>query len=198
MAAKRYGEILGIIEQVKPQTIIEIGVWNGKRACEMARAALAHSDGVYYTGYDLFESATAETNQEELNAKRNCTVEEVKDRLFAFQDENPGFSFTLVPGNTRETLAGQNLAAGFVYIDGGHSVETIRSDYEAVKESPCVVFDDYYIGLTDEQLEKVGANHIVDPLFDDPSLACEIIDTGDPLKMGDVTGVVALAVVRRL
>jgi hypothetical protein len=189
--AKRYGHILGLIEEVKPKTIIEIGVWNGGRACEMALAALTHNDAVHYTGYDLFEDATDETNQEELNAKRNCTVDQVRARLASFQAQNPGFAFGLVKGNTRETLDGLNLEADFVYIDGGHSVETIRSDYEAVKASPCVVFDDYYLDVPEATLDLWGANRV---LQDVPH---EVIDTRDPLKMGDVEGVVALGVVRR-
>ena len=197
MKAKRYSQILGLVEQVKPRSIIEIGVWNGQRAIEMSRAALAHSDAVTYSGYDLFEEASPETNESELNAKPNCTLEQVKQRLFRFQDQNQGFTFTLVPGDTNKTIGGKCLAADFVYIDGGHSVATIRNDYLAVSRNPMIVFDDYYImdfdGLGTD-ITKFGANVVVDKLLiDDNGLDVEILESSDPLIGG---GIVALAVVR--
>jgi len=196
--AMRYGQILGLIEQVKPETIIEIGVWNGVRATEMALAALAHSPRVHYTGYDLFEEATEETNRDELNAKRNCTLADVAARLEAFGRDNPGFSFGLVKGNTRETLKEKHLVADFVYIDGGHSVETIRSDYAAVKDSPVVVFDDYYKPDAEGKgadLAKFGANELIDGIrwSDHDYLEAEVLPSTDPLNVG---GTVHLAVVR--
>ena len=55
----------------------------------------------------------------------------------------PTAAITLVRGNTRETL--KPISADFVYIDGGHSIETIQGDYDALKSSPVIVFDDFYI-----------------------------------------------------
>lgn len=186
----RYEKIIELIHQVKPKTIIEIGVWNGKRAIEMSRAAMRHSDKVHYTGYDLFDEASARTDAEELNFKRTQSLKEVSARLADFAKIEPGFTFELVRGNTRQTLQ-KKTKADFVYIDGGHSIETIRSDYDAVKASPVVVFDDYYAkdaaGRCPD-LAKFGANAIVDKIP-----RAEIWEGTDPVKGG---GLVWLAVVK--
>jgi hypothetical protein len=81
-----------------------------------------------------------------------------RERLDVIAGKHPQFSYTLIKGNTRDTLHGEKIAADFVFIDGGHSVETIRGDYNAVKGSKVVVFDDYYTGIN---TEKFGCNSIV-------------------------------------
>jgi predicted O-methyltransferase YrrM len=189
---KRYDQLLDLVDEAKPQSIVEIGVWNGKRACLMAERALKHHDEVWYVGYDLFEEASAETDVAEMNAKQHNSVEAVTARLNDFAHTNPGFRFRLVKGNTRETLVDTDV--DFAYIDGGHSVETIRSDYEHVKASRVVVFDDYYLpgpkgNCVD--LNKFGANRIVDAIE-----GAEVLPSEDKMTMAE-GGVVALAVVRR-
>ncbi len=188
--AQRYNQILELVDEAKPQTIVEIGVWNGARAVLMVGRAMQSSQEVHYKGYDLFEQATAETDRDEFNAKRHNSLAQVTARLTQFQIENPRFTFELVKGNTRETLHPQT--ADFVYIDGGHSVETIRSDYEALKESPMVVFDDYYRPADTgpgPDLDALGANRIVDAIE-----GHEVLPSTDPLVGG---GTVCIAVVRR-
>lgn len=160
----RYGQLLAIIEQIKPKTIVEVGTWNGLRAIQMASIALKHHKDVHYIGYDLFEDATAETDAEELNVKKHYTVAEVSERLAAFAKENPGFTFELVKGNTRETLKGA-AKADLAFLDGGHSVETIKSDLENLSGSKVIVLDDWYD--KDEQgkcpdLEKYGCNKVLE------------------------------------
>lgn len=187
--ARRYAELMKLVEETKPATILEIGVWNGQRAMEMATVALKYSPKVHYAGYDLFDDATPETDEVEFNKKRTLTVAETRKRLNDFANMNPGFSFELHRGNTRQTLTEQSV--DFAYIDGGHSVETIRSDYEAVRFSQTVVFDDYYRPNDAGQcpdIVKFGANVIVDGIE-----GAKIIDTHDPVAGG---GYVCLAVVR--
>ena len=118
----RYEELLAEINRSKPARILEIGVWNGKRAIEMCQW------GAEYVGFDLFEEATAETDELEKNVKSHNTVEAVAERLAA-----AGVKAELIRGNSRETLpAYQGDKFDLAFIDGGHSVETIRSDWEAV------------------------------------------------------------------
>jgi hypothetical protein len=189
---QRYKQIIEIIDDVKPQSIVEIGVWNGQRAIEMVSAALLHHEKVSYHGFDLFESANATTDKEEMNAKKHCTLKSVRDTLNGLKKLNPGFSFKLTKGNTRKTLKPGSIEADFVYIDGGHSVETIRNDYEAVKESRMVVFDDFY-NAKDWDLEKVGANKIIEEI---PH--AELLPSEDPLSFeGKRDGTVHLVKVDR-
>ena len=192
MAQDRYAKIEELIAELEPRDefiIIEVGVWNGGRAIKMAEAAFKIAAVVKYVGYDLFEQATPELNLRELNAKRNVSIEKVETRLNWFKAKHPGFTFDLIKGNTNETLRGKQLIADFVFIDGGHSVETIKNDYAAFTMCPLVVFDDYYLGLDEETLDRVGANRLVDTFH-----SCTFIETGDELRMGQVRGIVALAV----
>lgn len=154
----RYRQLRDIINFCQPKLIIEIGTNQGARAEMMCRAALKHHEKVHYVGYDLFEDATAENDELEHNGKSHSVEKQVSARLSAI----PGLTFELVRGNTRKTLHGTDQYADFVFIDGGHSVETIRGDYEAVKSSPVIVFDDYYTAKVDTS--KFGCNKVVEGL----------------------------------
>lgn len=150
----RYNDLLRAVLELQPRAILEIGTWNGIRAAQM----LHLSPGAKYYGFDLFEEATPETDEEEKNVKPHFTLEAVKERL-------AGFDAKLYRGNTRETLKDFNEPIDFAWIDGGHSVETIRQDWENVKRvlvpGAAVFFDDYYTGIDTEQF---GCNKIVEDL----------------------------------
>ena len=144
----RYQQIEFIIDYVKPQSIVQIGTWNGDRAIAMAEAALQHQEQIQYYGFDLFEDGTVETDKSELNVKQHYTLESVTQKLSEFQKDYSGFSFNLIRGNTRDTLAKaepDTFQCDLAFIDGGHSIETIEGDYRALKDCKTVLFDDYYI-----------------------------------------------------
>jgi len=173
----RYAQINSLLAKIKPRTIAEIGTWNGYRAIEMAKEALKHQDQVTYYGFDLFEQATDDTDSEEMNVKPHYTKELVSKFLDNFKKSNPGFNYVLTAGNTRETL--KSMAVDFAFIDGGHSIETIVGDYEALKDSKVVLFDDYYEGGID--IEKYGCNRIVE------NLNHVVLPVGDPVAGGGIT-----------
>jgi uncharacterized Rossmann fold enzyme/predicted O-methyltransferase YrrM len=152
---KRYRQFTDIIEVIRPKTIIEIGTNTGKRAEDLCREALKYRSAVHYIGYDLFEDANPVTNAAEKNKKRPASERAVSELLSSI----PGVTFELVKGNTRTTLHGTEMVADLVFIDGGHSVETIAGDYDAVKQSSCIVFDDYY--TSGEDTKKFGCNEVV-------------------------------------
>ena len=165
----RYDYILEALRDKKPKSILEIGTWNGRRALEMLMVC---PDAEYY-GFDLFEDADAFTDAEEKNVKPHYTLRGVK----AYLD---GFDVVLHKGNTRETLAKFDKPVDFVWLDGGHSVETIRSDWENVKRvlmpGAVVLFDDYYSGGIDT--EKYGCNAIV------KDLNHVVLPQADPVRGG--------------
>lgn len=180
----RYEQLNTIIAHVKPASIVEVGTWSGDRAIQMATEALKHRKEVSYTGFDLFEEATPETDERELNVKRHYSSAEVWDKLEKFRQDNPGFSFRLVVGDTRETMKDLGCDADLVFLDGGHSLETIRNDYEALKGAKVIVFDDYY--EPDEQgncpdLAKYGCNELL------KALPHHILKARDPIKGGGYT-----------
>ncbi len=156
----RYGQIPLVIARVKPRSIIEVGTWNGARAKSMILEALNHVDYVHYTGYDLFEDATQQTDVEEKNVKPHFHVETVRAMLSGLRETLGGrFDFTLHKGNSNKTLV-PGTTADFVFIDGGHSVATIQHDFDCLKDSKCIVLDDYYAGGIDTSL--YGCNKVVE------------------------------------
>lgn len=149
----RYVQLLEAVMDLQPRAILEIGTWNGERALQM----LTFSPGAKYYGFDLFEDATDQTDETEKNVKPHCRVSQVMARL-------KGFNAQLFKGNTRDTLKDFNEPIDFAWIDGGHSVETIRSDWDNVrrvlKPGGAVFFDDYYSGGIDTEL--YGCNKVVE------------------------------------
>lgn len=142
-----------------------------------------------YYGFDLFESGTKEDDAREFNAKPRQEMQKVSEYLRKFP-----FSHELYKGDSKETLPkfleehGEG-SVDFAFIDGGHSVETIESDWQhvkkAVKPGGVVIFDDYYTDGPD--ITKVGCNKVVE------SLKHEVLNLADPVKGG---GKVHLVLVR--
>lgn len=182
----RYQQLLSIIDQVKPKLIFEFGTWNGDRAIEMIKAAQKHNPGVQYAGVDLFESATDETDAAESNVKAHFKAEDVHEKIEAAT----GAKVNIIRINSRDLT--DPVVADFVFIDGGHSVETIKHDFELSKRSKVIVLDDFY--SQDENgncldTEKFGCNKLVQ------ALKCSVLPQKDPVfKDGKRCGYVQMAV----
>lgn len=158
----RYIQLLNAIELFKPQSIVEIGTWSGENAIRMIKQAQRHHKKIYYVGYDLFEEATDQTDADELNVKKHYSVAEVEGKI---KSACPDANIHLIKGNTRETL--KSVAADFVFLDGGHSLQTIGSDHERVSGSYVIVHDDYYTHDEDGNIPDIslyGCNSLVDSL----------------------------------
>jgi SAM-dependent methyltransferase len=151
--SSRYKRLARLAQEVAPSSILEIGVWRGDRAQSFIEAALrGGATSVQYFGFDLFEAMpTSLAAAEASRSTRNPTREEVERRLARFDPEQ--VRSTLIAGNTLETLP-QACATlppiDFAFIDGGHSYETVTSDWECVKKvlrpGGVAVFDDYIEG----------------------------------------------------
>lgn len=136
------------IEATGRANIVEVGTWNGTRAVQMALAAFnAGQKTVSYVGFDTFDDGNDRVH--EGHSKPHASEEIVRARLqnFATYAARKGltFTFSLIKGNTLQTLPATSAVltdATFAYIDGGHSYETVSSDYENLKHIPFIVFDD--------------------------------------------------------
>lgn len=170
----RYDQLLKAVRDKQPKAILEVGTWNGVRASQM----LSLSPDSKYYGFDLFEEANPETDKEEMNVKPHYYQDSVMDRL-------TGWDVQLYKGNTRDTLAAFAETVDFVWLDGGHSVETIRSDWENIKRclapDAWVFFDDYYTGTIDTT--KYGCNEIVKDLKHDILPAVDKVMGGGGVQM---------------
>ena len=161
---RRYSQLYSIIRDTRAATIMEIGTWRGRRAREMiAEASRHHSpEAVSYFGFDLFETPSSETMAAEFSDhKRAPTLEVVRNDLAL-----TGARISLYKGDTREVLP--NLLDSlpkmdFIFVDGGHSLETIQNDWDCVRRlmhgQTVVVFDDYWPNRSDG-----GAKPIVDAI----------------------------------
>lgn len=175
---KRYRQLADLIRHYTKDTkptvdgkktfcMAETGTWNGGRAIEMALAAFETVDYVVYNGYDLFEEATAELDAAELNSKPHNTLEAVEARLNKFAElmkerEDKSFKFSLNKGDTKHTLFQDPCELDFAYIDGGHSDETVEHDYEMLKATPVIVFDDYFSKDENDKMHEdfLGTNNL--------------------------------------
>ena len=146
----RYANIFNCIKLCKPTKIIEIGTWNGKHACKMVTLAkkLQPDKKISYLGFDLFEDF--KQADDEFCPKKPALKELVRKKLHS---TNVDF-FELIQGNTKDTLPllpnhmPNFTPADFIYIDGGHSLETVENDFTHTlrlsHEKTIFLFDDYY------------------------------------------------------
>jgi len=179
-----------IIRYYKPETIVETGTWNGGRAIEMALAAFENNDEVTYTGYDLFEDATEDTDLEEFNHKAHVNMKAVEKRLTEFKDsmkkdKNKTFNFTLVKGNTRDTLV--KAEPDLALIGGGNSIITTQNDYSKLEGSRVKMVDNYFSEDADKKQPSKkyhGANILIQTL---ESVKRIVLPSSDPVKDGGVT-----------
>ena len=148
----RYDTLVDELEKLRPSTILEIGVATGDTAERLLRIALtvcAGGDGIRYWGFDLFEDISADLFEVE-NAKRSRLASQVRSRLEATEINGRRASVEVIKGNTTESLPASRDAIPFcdlIFIDGGHSYETVRSDWsyclELVHPGSVIFFDDY-------------------------------------------------------
>lgn len=149
-----------IFDMYKPKTICEIGTHSGKSANQFIRYCAKYQPKLKYIGYDAFELVA--NNEEFARQERNGKGHGVKKQAMKYLDHQkesfPEFTYKLVQGLTQDTL--KEGVYDFVYIDGGHSYETVMHDYNKLKNSKVIVFDDYHLpGVTqavDEIFESLG------------------------------------------
>jgi predicted O-methyltransferase YrrM len=159
---QRYGYLINLVKQYKPKTICEIGTNKGKRAFQMINAASEFNENIVYDGYDLFE----ESPETESNGKGFDSVDNVRSKIVSSTWRKA--TINLTKGDTKKVFT-EPKKYDFVWLDGGHNIDTVEHDYNMVKESKVVVFDDYY--MPDENgkildIENVGCNKLIDKLTD--------------------------------
>jgi hypothetical protein len=145
-------ELLGAsIAETGAARIVEVGTWNGSRAIQMAEAAFATGvTSVSYVGFDTFEGGNDRAHEGHTKPHADSWI--VTNRLNNYSQlmarKGLNFAFSLIKGNTLKTLPDSAAVVAdstFAYIDGGHSYETTKSDYECLKHVPFIVFDDVIV-----------------------------------------------------
>ena len=141
---KRYVNLLFQILKKRPKKILEIGVYNGRRAIQMIEAAKIFNKNIEYYGFDLFEGLTKKIYNTEAS-KFPSTIDKIKELL------NNRAKIFLYKGFTNETLKKFSLNGvniDFIFIDGGHAIQTIENDYlyslKIAEKNAYIIFDDFY------------------------------------------------------
>lgn len=162
----RYRHLFKKILDCKPVSILEIGVYRGKRSVEMIKLAneINNNKTLYY-GFDLFENISSIKIYKEAS-KKPLKLELLKKKI---EKINSKKRTHLIKGDTiksLKTFSKKKKIIDFIFIDGGHSLKTIKSDWNNIKKlinkKSEVVFDDYY--HDDSLSQKFGCKKLIDNL----------------------------------
>lgn len=122
----------------------EIGTHKGKTAVQFIELLCRTypREKIIYEGYDVFDYAVnnPEFNAKEVNGKDGAIYRRVNHDLKFYSKKFKNLEYKLHRGFTTDTLSERIF--DFVYIDGGHSYETVKHDYSKVKDSKVILFDD--------------------------------------------------------
>lgn len=162
---KRYLNLFYEIFKVKPKTILEIGVYRGTRSSEMIKAAMIFKKNIKFYGFDLFEDFYFQNKilRKELS-KKPLTKSDIKKKLKKICHVKLFKGFT---NKTLKEFSKKKIKVDFIFIDGGHSLETIKNDWKYSKllmhKKTIVIFDDYYCNNKNLS-KKFGCNFLYDKL----------------------------------
>jgi len=186
----RYRNLLEQIDLHKPRFILEFGTWQGRTAVKMVKQALKYRDDVHYFGIDLFEFLTVEQANWENMTKRFATRKETYEYL---QKEIPGrhsiftgYSHVVFPTMKENEIKKYHFTntVDFIFIDGGHSLETITRDWMCAEsvmgKNSVVIFDDYY-----EEIDDIGCRGFIDFALDRELFNVQLLDPVDHFKTSD-------------
>jgi predicted O-methyltransferase YrrM len=194
----RYDWLTKIISETKPKTIMEIGTCRGDSAERMIAEASKHNNpwDIFYFGFDLFTPLTAEQMEKE-RSKQPADQKSVWLRLL-----DTGANITLYEGDTKLTLPkGPNRHIDFIFVDGGHSWETIESDWNNLQRyigpNTTILFDDYYLGGHDGT--ETGCQHLMDSIVDSGKWNVQLLQPVEswPQADGTILKIAMVKVTRR-
>ena len=133
----RFSQIFEYLKNNFCTSILEIGVYKGDTALQMLQSSI--NPNVKYTGIDLFEDLTDQIIKKEKSLRAD-SVRQVKQKL-------SGYNVNLIKGFSKNILLSLNESFDFIFIDGGHSLETLRSDFYystlLIKKNGVIFIDDY-------------------------------------------------------
>jgi hypothetical protein len=189
-----FNQFRQILDAYKPTNICEIGTHEGKSSGQFI-GHLLETVGVEklkYTGYDAFELADRQSDITEVNGKGPGTLAGASSRIGIYKSKYPTkFDYELIKGWTQDTL--KDSVFDFVYIDGGHSYESVKFDHSKLEKSTVIVFDDYQIDPVKKYFDEyVTANNIPEVEFNPVNIKKENKTVWSflphPLKKNKITG----------
>jgi predicted O-methyltransferase YrrM len=150
--------IYNLIEQYKPKTFCETGCHNGLSAAGIIFQMLKYNKDIYYEGYDAFEEVPKiEHNGKSMSGQLH--YDKIHKRLAGIKKQHIQFDYKIIKGFTDKTLVQKTF--DFVYIDGGHSYETVKHDYNMLKNSKIIIFDDYNLSGVKKAVNEIGIGELI-------------------------------------
>ena len=174
------------IESKKPKNFLEIGVFHGvtaRNVCELLYRI--HKEDFTYIGLDLFGESVESVNEVIPNTRFNNPLKKIyfeyilrKDpySIAAVSDLLKKFkkNIHLIKGNSNKLLKKIDMSKiDYVFLDGGHAYETVKSDLHYSKEvldnKGTILCDDYNLSYAP------GIKKAIDEFTNDYNLKTEII-----------------------
>ena len=155
--------LLDQIEIYKPKNFIEVGVFQGvtsRNVCE--KLYEIHKENFLFHGIDIFEDTNINIDNKEMTIKHNKISNPFKHLVFNIILKKNLFSIDSIYSFLKKFKNNVQLYKGFsetqlpkidmskidmVFLDGGHSYETVRSDLslilKGIKKNKIIICDDY-------------------------------------------------------
>ena len=155
--------LLDQIEIYKPKNFIEVGVFQGvtsRNVCE--KLYEIHKENFLFHGIDIFEDTNINIDNKEMTIKHNKISNPFKHLIFNIILKKNLFSIDSIYSFLKKFKNNVLLYKGFsetqlpkidmskidmVFLDGGHSYETVRSDLslilKGIKKNKIIICDDY-------------------------------------------------------
>lgn len=169
MGGERYKVLFNYLKSTNCKSILEIGVWKGNTA-----ALILHSSknkNIIYHGIDVFEGTTGELieNEVSLVADSKNTIEKKLKKISKNVSLHKGYSTDVFP-----SLQNQSVTFDCIWIDGGHSYETVKFDFDnyskLLSKGGIIFIDDY---TSDSHLPDVKS-FVDKELLNNPKYIVEI------------------------
>lgn len=137
--------VCNVIMKERPKKILEVGARNGTLAKRMLTTCREIGVSTSYTGVDLFSDLMDEDLYNIEVSQWPTSLEELQTNLVT---SFPEFKIRLVKGFSKNVLEALNKERfDLIIIDGGHSYDTVLSDWnqcsKLVNEGGSIIFDDY-------------------------------------------------------
>ena len=155
--------LLDQIEIYKPKNFIEVGVFQGvtsRNICE--KLYEINKENFLFHGIDIFEDTNINIDNKEMTIKHNKISNPFKHLIFNIILRKNLFSIDSIYSFLKKFKNNVRLYKGFsetelpkidmskidmVFLDGGHSYETVRSDLslilKGIKKNKIIICDDY-------------------------------------------------------